>query len=299
MDYPNLSHNTELSGVDKAGQSHSEFPDTDKPVIEQPVPQMPEIVPVAPATPEAPESRIWKLSDVLIITVISLVLLFAGLFGGGALLSLFNSAQPIPTKPTLAISLIAFAAEFVALFIGVWLVMRLRRLSWSQIGFRLLTPRWITGAIGLALLVMVAGSLASYLVAFLVAFLAGQPLTNPQLPALAPEDLSWAGIVLFVLLGGLAVPFVEELLFRGVYYNYLRSHFGVWIAAFASALIFAVVHLDLLVGATAFVLGLFNVYAYERSKSLWASVIVHGLSNALKLVILYAWLSTTMKIPLF
>jgi membrane protease YdiL (CAAX protease family) len=147
----------------------------------------------------------------------------------------------------------------------------------------------------LSLLILPLGALAIYGVAHLL----GLPMVNSQLPTLAPRGLSWAAVVVLLLLGGLLVPFAEELYFRGVLYTFCRERWGVSVAALISSLVFAVIHFDILVAAMAFFLGLFCALAYERSRSLWAAILIHALSNTIKLVFVYGMLAQNMKIPWF
>jgi membrane protease YdiL (CAAX protease family) len=46
-----------------------------------------------------------------------------------------------------------------------------------------------------------------------------------------------------------------------------------------------------------FFLGLTCAIAYQRTGSLWASVVVHGSFNILAIVLLYAALASGMQIP--
>jgi len=76
-----------------------------------------------------------------------------------------------------------------------------------------------------------------------------------------------------------AAPLFEEYIFRGLIFGGLRRSRGFLFSAAASAAIFAVVHPTASV-APVFVLGLLAAFAYERSGSLAAPVIVHAAYNA-------------------
>jgi membrane protease YdiL (CAAX protease family) len=77
------------------------------------------------------------------------------------------------------------------------------------------------------------------------------------------------------------------LVFRGVLYPLLRNRWGLWPGVLASSLIFAVIHGDIAVGVTAFVLGIILALVFEYSRSLWSAVLVHVLNNSLKILLLY------------
>jgi len=71
--------------------------------------------------------------------------------------------------------------------------------------------------------------------------------THPVVPILlAPQDERTVGRVL--LLGVVVAPVIEEIMFRGALYGWLRSRFGPLVSIGASALAFAAVHPQGLIG---------------------------------------------------
>ena len=72
----------------------------------------------------------------------------------------------------------------------------------------------------------------------------------------------FAGTVVFELLGScLVIPIAEELLFRGVVYKRLKLYFGVIPALIGSALIFGIMHVNLVQFLYAAVIGLLLAFA--------------------------------------
>ncbi len=242
-----------------------------------------------------PKSVQWSWLDLLLMSITSIVLFVVGIILVSLVFVLVGGQTHLQNSLTsISFSVAVAFLEFVALVGSVYLLGMVRkRKSWQSIGLHSLSRRWFWGAVGLSVLSIPVGSLLSYLITLLLR----QPFTNSQLPFLAPKGSTWLSIVLLVVLTGGAIPFAEELFFRGVLYAFLRERWGVWIGAFVSAAVFGFVHFDVIVGVTAFVLGLFSAYAYERSKSLWSSVLIHALGNTLKLIILYTFIATTTKIP--
>lgn len=101
--------------------------------------------------------------------------------------------------------------------------------------------------------------------------------SNPALELLlkaSPAEL--AALVLLVAAVG---PFFEEVLFRGVLFSALRRAAGPWGAGAASALVFALAHGDLQALLVLATLGALFALLYERTGSLWPSVLAHGLWN--------------------
>jgi membrane protease YdiL (CAAX protease family) len=97
------------------------------------------------------------------------------------------------------------------------------------------------------------------------------------------ENLIWGswGLVAREMIGSaLWAPLGEEVAFRGVLYPALRSRFGVAPAAALSAAVFAVAHGYGVVGfAAVFWSGVLWALAYERTGSLWPSIIAHAAGN--------------------
>lgn len=75
-------------------------------------------------------------------------------------------------------------------------------------------------------------------------------------------------------------PLAEEAAFRGLIYRHLRRTLTPAVAAWISAVIFALMHPHLSQGVWALGLGLMTAVAYEQTASLVAPVLVHALFNA-------------------
>lgn len=71
----------------------------------------------------------------------------------------------------------------------------------------------------------------------------------------------------------------EELAFRGLILQGLRSSLGTVSAVVLSALLFGVIHLDPLQGLGAFFTGLYLGYLTVRSGSIYPAIVAHGFNN--------------------
>ena len=71
----------------------------------------------------------------------------------------------------------------------------------------------------------------------------------------------------------------EELAFRGLILQGLRSRLGAGVAVALSALLFGVIHLDPLQGVGAFFTGLYLGYLTARSGSIYPAILAHGFNN--------------------
>jgi membrane protease YdiL (CAAX protease family) len=97
---------------------------------------------------------------------------------------------------------------------------------------------------------------------------------TPWLSTQALRNLQW-----LVPVSVLAAPVFEEFIFRGLVFGGLRRQMGALPAAISSAALFAIVH-PAQAMVPVFVVGLVTAWAYERSKSLLAPMLVHAVYNA-------------------
>lgn len=79
---------------------------------------------------------------------------------------------------------------------------------------------------------------------------------------------------------GIASPIVEEGVFRGILYRKCRRYLGQPLpAALISALLFGILHGNVVQGVYGFLMGLLLAWFYERYDSFLAPVLVHAASN--------------------
>lgn len=172
--------------------------------------------------------------------------------------------------------LLILAAGAVAMIAGVGGVVAARRhLGAGSVGLRPVGARWLLIGAGLGLLgwFLTRGVVLVY-------FRVTGDVTNPQASLMSAAQGTLVQFALTLLVVGLAVPFGEELLFRGLLYTWLRR-WGFAVAAVGSALIFGLYHgVNVVLPATV-VLGLILAFAYERSGSIWPAVVGHALYNLL------------------
>jgi membrane protease YdiL (CAAX protease family) len=83
-------------------------------------------------------------------------------------------------------------------------------------------------------------------------------------------------IFVFCILG----PPVEELLFRGVLYNFYKKK-GILPAIILSSVFFSMLHFDLYRIASIFIIGVFLALLYEITQCFWIPVLVHSSVNTI------------------
>ncbi len=99
-------------------------------------------------------------------------------------------------------------------------------------------------------------------------------------------SLTTGQIAWLLLLVCVVVPIGEEIFFRGFVYGALRARLRVSVAVGLSALLFALVHIEVFHFFPIFVLGLILATLYERTHTLLPGMLVHGLNNVVAVLAL-------------
>ncbi|MCX8254570.1 putative Abortive infection protein [Beijerinckiaceae bacterium RH AL1] len=102
-----------------------------------------------------------------------------------------------------------------------------------------------------------------------------------------PEGKTWG--LLFLLLASVLAPIGEEMLFRGWMYTSLRASFGVAAAMLVVSVLFALAHWEQthLYALAVFPVGLGLAWIRERTDTIKASIVVHGLYNGIAALLLF------------
>jgi membrane protease YdiL (CAAX protease family) len=244
---------------------------------------------VAPAALRPTETPLrWiDLLPVLVITVLGVILVFAGVVALARLDRFFYSAnlETIALGATLAIYL-AF---------GAGIAVALRRLGspLAFLGLRWPTPR----DLGLTLALVVPWYVGIAVVTALssAALNGGRvvPGNTRQLFIQHPHGIGI--LVLALLVTAVAAPLCEEAFFRGMLFRLLRRRLPLWAAVLLSAMAFGLAHASPTVSFALLpvftYMGVVLAVVYARTGSLTNSVLLHGLNNAVGTVTVYALLS--------
>jgi membrane protease YdiL (CAAX protease family) len=108
------------------------------------------------------------------------------------------------------------------------------------------------------------------------------PSYNEASAAIESNMGSVLGIVSVVLV----IPIFEEVLFRGLIYNELKTHLNIVIAIILQSLIFAIAHGNMLQGIYAFIMGAVVAIIYDKTGSIFAPILFHVTYNLLGSIIL-------------
>lgn len=182
--------------------------------------------------------------------------------------------------------------SFESLFHGVtyvivaWLLFKLiaNKLLKKPLAYFRVTPfrfHILSSLLGVLLFILVVGT---YLV-----FIPGQLI----LTKLENDQEYIAMIIEIVIIGGIAAPIVEEIMFRGILLKYIEAKTNIYIALLSTSILFGMVHLfnGQLKGISLVLLmvsittaGIMYGLAVYLFNSVWASIIIHIIWNLSALI---------------
>lgn len=92
------------------------------------------------------------------------------------------------------------------------------------------------------------------------------------------------GDILTIINVALLAPILEELFFRGVVFNTLKSKYSVLISIVVSSFLFSLVHGNILLITTSFIHGLIFAFIYHKYKNIIYPVALHSFNNIIPLI---------------
>ncbi len=201
--------------------------------------------------------------------LVLMILLAIEILIGSAYIDLFGRFEPGDVVAGVVVAVLANGVVFASLM--TW-----KRLSFADLFHPgqtskravvlLLTPPIVLFAFGESILMDDLMSLVLVLL----------PMTQEQYDMFA--RLTGDGLASLILLCVVA-PFLEEMLFRGVFLrSFLQQYSPVQAMVFSSAL-FGIAHLNIYQGLSAFIGGMMLAWLYMRAKSLWPCIIAHAAFN--------------------
>lgn len=142
-------------------------------------------------------------------------------------------------------------------------------------------------AIGLGVGVVVAITAYTVNAILIGLFGAGQPVEQQLL-----QDSLTGGVttILVVIIAVIGAPITEEVVFRGIFFRSLTGTLGVHVAAVASAVVFAVIHFEVLYSQPLglgglFVVGVVLAYAFHLTGSLVVPILGHAVFNGISVAL--------------
>jgi membrane protease YdiL (CAAX protease family) len=240
---------------------------------------------LAPAAPPQAADRLrWlDLLPVIAFTVLGIILVFAVLVG----LARGNRAFYRANLETISLS----AALAVYLALGAGIVIALRRLRAPLAFLRL---RWPTPRdLGLTVLLLFPWYLGLVLVSAVSALLfnGGRVIPGNSRLVFVQHPGGIGLLLLALLLTAVAAPICEEVFFRGMLLQLLRTRVPLWAGVLLSAIAFGLAHaspaVSLALLPTFIYMGIVLAVVYIRTGWLTNSILLHALNNAIATVVVY------------
>lgn len=254
--------------------------------------------PYAPYSPTPKQELIgpnhvpWRWYDVLIaalplILTVALNLVVAILPAGSATKTADD--KPFSTQILIANTIVGIVIYGVILLL-VWLVtVRKYHVGWSALGLRRVPGLFFALFIPILAGMYVAAGIASVIIVKL--FYGGHAVNPQEKDITGGGNFSWLKLVLALITASIAAPIIEELLFRGVLYGWLRTRWSAVGGVILSAAIFSGAHAIPLILASIFIVGMTLAIVYEKTKSTLATMMLHSAFNTIGVVLVFVQLA--------
>jgi uncharacterized protein len=161
------------------------------------------------------------------------------------------------------------------LMMGIYFIaLRPKGLSWREAGVKAFDGKdW--KLIGLYSVILLAGAV---ILVVLTSFI-GNSWENSKTEAMQ-QNVTFFTVLIAFISAAVISPIYEEIFYRGFLYRWLRTRMGLTGALLVSSFIFTIIHIPTFNAMPVnFFSGIIFALAYERTGSIWPSVLIHGLTN--------------------
>lgn len=123
------------------------------------------------------------------------------------------------------------------------------------------------------------------MIIFVLTSFTGNTWENSKTEALQ-QNINFFSVVIAFISAAVISPIYEEVFYRGFIYRWLRTRIGYSGAVMLSSIIFSIVHIPTYnVIPITFFNGIIFALAYERTNSIWPSVMIHGVTNGIMVLL--------------
>ena len=226
----------------------------------------------------------WQVENVLRRLLAALGCVYGG-FLVGAWIQKCAGAEEVSTRQTIISSLCSHGAMLVL----AGCLLREHGVGWAE-GFGLrhrLGQAMLVGAVAAGVLFPLTQQLDKALVLILERLpgLGVQPEVQ-QAVKVIQQAVFWPSRLALGLMAIVLAPVAEELLFRGILYPWIKQAGFPRLALWGTAILFAAIHINLVLFVPLLVLALALTALYEWSDNLLAPIVAHSVFNALNLALL-------------
>jgi membrane protease YdiL (CAAX protease family) len=220
----------------------------------------------------APGRTRWTWTDVVPIAVLQLPVALVGQLAVVTATRAVGLGRPAPSVGSLILDVVAYG--LVAVLIWLFVGLR-RRASLADLGLRPVRWRWLVAVLPALAVAYAAEAVAGELGD---AFLPSSPQTQCR-----DIQTAYGSSVALALIGvAVVAPLVEEVLFRGVVFEWMRGRVALPVAVVGSAAVFAAAHVlyrQWTLLPPIFAIGCVLALLYHYSRSLWPGIAVHASIN--------------------
>lgn len=166
----------------------------------------------------------------------------------------------------------------------IYILLRRRRVSLKAFGFRKFSPLSALISIGLAIGLMILGTI----IVFALVSLIYPTVDLDQSQDIVFKNAAGPGQIMLAFIALVVVaPLAEETIFRGLLLPAFAKRIGFIAAAVVTSIMFGAVHGQLNVAIVTFILGLLLAWVYKRTDSLWPAIMLHSLKNLIAFALIF------------
>ncbi|MCL2860501.1 MAG: CPBP family intramembrane metalloprotease [Oscillospiraceae bacterium] len=100
--------------------------------------------------------------------------------------------------------------------------------------------------------------------------------------------LTNSNIFVLIICTGILTPIVEEIIFRGIIFNRLKEYnIGLQVSIIIQAVIFGIIHFNIVQSTYAMIIGIFFAVIYEKKKTIVAPIIAHMTFNLFAIALVF------------
>ena len=127
--------------------------------------------------------------------------------------------------------------------------------------------------------------MAGAVIIVLITSFVGNSWENSKTEAMQ-QNVTFMTVLIAFISAAIISPIYEEIFYRGFIYRWLRTRVGFMGALLLSSTIFTIIHIPTYnTMPVNFFSGILFALAYDRTNSIWPSVIIHGLTNGIMVLL--------------
>ncbi len=223
----------------------------------------------------------YDLVAVLIVYLLSIRLLPFVLFPQPEADDLAATAPAVPQTSDF---MLFVAASCLILLAAIYIIIIWRRgLRLADLGIVLISKSWALQAAAFGITIYFINGLLTQI----LHYMREEPFHNPQVDVFVSGGLPLESLLPTLLVTGVLVPITEEIAFRGLFYGWLRTRVSFAMALAISSAVFALFHGILFLIPIFALIGLALALITEKSGSVLAAAITHGVFNSINIGALY------------